>query len=221
MFLFNLDDKVFASIAQEQTNNFESSKIKEQLTTDLEASKSVLQVQKNNNGVKIEEKLPAKSTNPETIEYLTQKEKELKIGEELQDSTVILEKEKFHLEGTGDAWVKSKSSTIPIKINAQLIPAKGTNLQKFGLDDCEIIIGENIYNFNKGTVEIDKSKLTLTIIPNIENSIFFSMSGSFDFKIKNFNYSGKVVFEDESFYIYNEKKIVHLSYEAIITSNPD
>ena len=220
IFLFNLDDKVFGSLTQDKINNLESSTMNESLLNEAQILKTEYAQQNDLETKEDDSKTKTKTLNPEILE-IEYKEKDLILDTQLIDETLPLENKKFHLVGTGEAW-ESKSSIKPLKINATLKPVKGTNLSTFDLIDCEIKIGQNTYNFNKGSVEIKKSKLTFTIIPEVENSIFFSMTGSLNSKITNSNYKGKIVFNDEPFYIYSpEKKLFHMSYETTFYSSQD
>ncbi len=206
MFLFNLGDKVFALI--EPKNNFEhtSSKISDDINTNLK-------FEENEDGKKIE-----------TTQIIVKKDQDEKnvSKDEQSDKFSTLEKEKFYLNGYGEAWMKSTRSFIPAKIYVELLPIKETKLTEFEVIDAKITVGENSLNFNKGTAQIEKKQFTLNIISEVEQSIFFQITGETNIKIKDDTYNGKIIFEDQKFYLYEigTSQFQLFDYEVTISSIP-
>lgn len=213
--IFNLDEKVFGLIQSNNNIQLESSKIPDDIKHDLK-------LQENGFAGTIKTKDLSQNTNSPIIEDIVQQEKKESIKDKNIDGASILEKEKFYLKGSGQALMKAKNSYTPVEINAVLLPIQGTKFSNFDLVDAKIKVGENFYNFNRGTAAIQKTTFTLNLIPDVENSIFFSIIGSIDFKIKDNIYNGKVIFDDEPFYIYESGNGQFLlsDYTVTISSFP-
>lgn len=193
IFLFNLDDSVFGLIKSKDNIELESSKI----INDFENNKKLQEI-----GIAgiIDRQDEPENEVPKLTEINFQDYKEDEIIDEQNDQLKILEKEKFYLKSSGKK-IQLKDFTN-VELNAVLLPIKGTKLTNFDLIEAELIVGKNTYNFNKGSATIQKDEFELNIISDIENEIFFSITGKINFKITENVYSGKVVFKDEQFYIY-------------------
>lgn len=210
MFLFNLNDKVYGLM---KSKEMESPKISNYPTSNLDFQEKVIVE-------KIENKNLPKIVNTVALENKIQPELD-EIGKEANNIS-ILEKQKFYLTGFGETKTKSKSVSVPVKISVTLLPVKETKLANFDLIDAQVIIDEKSYSFNKGTAQIQKDSFTLNIISDTENSIFFSINGPIDFKIKDSDYKGDVIFDNEQFYIYEPeyRQFRLMDYATTITSIP-
>lgn len=222
IFIFGVTDYVFALLESEKNNTSESSKIFDTLTTEINSKDSQIMEINIENSIQESVNLDI-IENFHSLEEFDQTKNIIPLDEsEILSSKTIksdFETDTFYLKGSGDSWIKTRQSISPFEISAILIAQKDTKLTKFNLIDAKIIIGENNYSFNSGTAEIQKSNFLLNIYSN-DDRIFFSMDGSFDYKIEDSKYSGTINFVNQPFYIYeHENQQLLTSYDATISTS--
>lgn len=191
IWIFGFDDELFGTKQINRDSNSES-------ITQKSVIQSPTVVQKIP-----DENLQAKS-DPEPTEEQTMPEQKLIIQYPTNkdpDLTGSLENTEFKLDVDGTAYEGSPSLAKPAEITLNLIPIKGTKLEKFDVSNGRIIIGTTAVSFDKGTAEIKGTAISISVINDDSLDPFFTIVGILDEPIlSDKDSTQKVSFSDQLVY---------------------